>query len=76
MASRLDPETGKRKSVCGTQRYMAPEMKAKQPYDESVDWCDTRIRLTPRHRSSYGQSPPPPQHHPTVLARAMDRHTP
>mmetsp|Transcript_922 Transcript_922/g.2867 ORF Transcript_922/g.2867 Transcript_922/m.2867 type:complete len:198 (+) Transcript_922:68-661(+) len=38
MASRLDPETGKRKSVCGTQRYMAPEMKAKQPYDESVDW--------------------------------------
>mmetsp|Transcript_14049 Transcript_14049/g.42850 ORF Transcript_14049/g.42850 Transcript_14049/m.42850 type:complete len:702 (+) Transcript_14049:171-2276(+) len=38
MASRLDPETGKRKSVCGTQRYMAPEMKAKQPYDQSVDW--------------------------------------
>jgi len=38
MASRLDPETGRRKSVCGTQRYMAPEMKAKQPYTVSVDW--------------------------------------
>merc|ERR1719446_1288853 len=38
MASTLDPETGRRKSVCGTQRYMAPEMKAKQPYDTSVDW--------------------------------------
>merc|ERR1719446_1662101 len=38
MASTLDPETGRRKSVCGTQRYMAPEMKAKQSYDTSVDW--------------------------------------
>jgi serine/threonine protein kinase len=60
MASKLDPETGRRKSVCGTQRractrcrrgcwapphapprasrYMAPEMKAKQPYEQSVDW--------------------------------------
>merc|ERR1719502_1482948 len=25
MATKLDPETGRRKSVCGTQRYMAPE---------------------------------------------------
>ena len=38
MATRLDPATGRRKSVCGTQRYMAPEMKAKQPYHHSVDW--------------------------------------
>ena len=38
MATKLDPETGRRKSVCGTQRYMAPEMKAKEPYNQSVDW--------------------------------------
>ena len=38
MASKLDPETKKRKSVCGTQRYMAPEMKAKELYNCSVDW--------------------------------------
>ena len=38
MASRLDPETRRRKSVCGTKRYMAPEMQAKEPYDCSVDW--------------------------------------
>ena len=38
MATKLDPETGRRKSVCGTQRYMAPEMKAKEPYNHSVDW--------------------------------------
>lgn len=38
MATKLDPETGRRKSVCGTQRYMAPEMKNKEPYNHSVDW--------------------------------------
>ena len=38
MASHLDPETKKRKSVCGTQRYMAPEMKNKEFYNQSVDW--------------------------------------
>ena len=38
MASQLDPETKKRKSVCGTQRYMAPEMKNKELYNTSVDW--------------------------------------
>ena len=38
MASKLDPATGRRKSVCGTQRYMAPEMKAKELYNCSVDW--------------------------------------
>lgn len=38
MASHLDPETKRRKSVCGTQRYMAPEMKNKEPYNTSVDW--------------------------------------
>jgi len=38
MATKLDPETGRRKSVCGTQRYMAPEMKNKEPYNQSVDW--------------------------------------
>jgi len=38
MATKLDPDTGRRKSVCGTQRYMAPEMKNKEPYHHSVDW--------------------------------------
>ena len=38
MASLLDPETKRRKSVCGTKRYMAPEMRDRIPYNSSVDW--------------------------------------
>jgi len=37
MAAKLDPD-GRRKSVCGTARYMAPEMKDKKPYTTTVDW--------------------------------------
>jgi len=54
MASRLDPDTGRRKSVCGTQRYMAPEMKAKQPYTTSVDWYSLgKLVLDCQGRSVY-----------------------
>ena len=67
MASRLDPETGRRKSVCGTQRYMAPEMKAKEPYNCSVDWyslgkliLDCQVSAAPPqpHRLPPPSSPP------------------
>jgi len=54
MASRLDPETGRRKSVCGTQRYMAPEMKDRKPYDTSVDWYSLgKLTLDTHGRSPY-----------------------
>ena len=54
MASRLDPETKRRKSVCGTQRYMAPEMKAKEPYNCSVDWYSLgKLILDCQGRSMY-----------------------
>ena len=54
MASRLDPETKRRKSVCGTQRYMAPEMKAKEPYNASVDWYSLgKLTLDTHGRSPY-----------------------
>lgn len=56
MASRLDPETKRRKSVCGTQRYMAPEMKAKEPYNCSVDWYSLgKLVLDCQGRSMYGE---------------------
>jgi len=57
MASRLDPETGRRKSVCGTQRYMAPEMKAKEPYTTSVDWYSLgKLILDCQGRSAYQET--------------------
>jgi len=57
MASRLDPETGRRKSVCGTQRYMAPEMKAKEPYNCSVDWYSLgKLILDCQGRSAYAET--------------------
>jgi len=56
MASRLDPETKRRKSVCGTQRYMAPEMKAKEPYNCSVDWYSLgKLALDCQGRSMYAE---------------------
>jgi len=56
MASRLDPETKRRKSVCGTQRYMAPEMKNKEPYNCSVDWYSLgKLILDCQGRSMYQQ---------------------
>lgn len=56
MASRLDPETKRRKSVCGTQRYMAPEMKNKQPYNCSVDWYSLgKLILDCQGRSMYAE---------------------
>jgi serine/threonine protein kinase len=57
MASQLDPETKRRKSVCGTKRYMAPEMQAKQPYNGSVDWYSLgKLILDCQGRSQYGQT--------------------
>ena len=54
MASRLDPVTKRRKSVCGTQRYMAPEMKAKEMYNGSVDWYSLgKLILDCQGRSMY-----------------------
>lgn len=51
------------KGVCGTQRYMAPEMKAKQPYDTSVDWYlappPAHISSPPTHTLSPTPSYPP-----------------
>jgi len=56
MASRLDPETKRRKSVCGTQRYMAPEMKNKEPYNCSVDWYSLgKLILDCQGRSMYAE---------------------
>ena len=56
MASHLDPETGRRKSVCGTQRYMAPEMKNKEPYNASVDWYSLgKLILDCQGRNPYAE---------------------
>merc|ERR1712098_646248 len=31
---------GPRRTVCGTEEYFAPEMRARRPYGEGVDvWC-------------------------------------
>jgi tRNA A-37 threonylcarbamoyl transferase component Bud32 len=56
MASKLDPETKRRKSVCGTQRYMAPEMKAKELYNCSVDWYSLgKLILDCQGRSAHAE---------------------
>jgi len=56
MASKLDPETKKRKSVCGTQRYMAPEMKNKEHYNQSVDWYSLgKLILDCQGRNPYAE---------------------
>jgi len=56
MASHLDPETKRRKSVCGTQRYMAPEMKNKEPYNTSVDWYSLgKLVLDCQGRNPYAE---------------------
>jgi len=56
MASHLDPETKKRKSVCGTQRYMAPEMKNKEQYNASVDWYSLgKLILDCQGRNPYAE---------------------
>ena len=57
MASRLDPETKKRKSVCGTKRYMAPEMQEKKYYNCSVDWYSLgKLILDCQGRSAYADA--------------------
>jgi len=38
MGMAIATEGKMRQSVCGTQRYMAPEMKNNEQYDASVDW--------------------------------------
>ena len=56
MASLLDPETKRRKSVCGTKRYMAPEMKEKIPYNASVDWYSLGVLILDcQGRPQYGE---------------------